>query len=176
MNNVLEESGILFDFSACDAVERFDVNGTNPTGMKSVDFLAESADCLYFVEIKNFENPRAPQERRQNDYKMLVEAGTEKKSFFTLEMGEKIKDSLLRRYALGNQFTKKVVYLLFIHLDKLSPHERGRLAEKITGHIPIGLNHHRFDKFHKLEFALVNSEELKQYGIIAQPLELIENN
>jgi hypothetical protein len=52
---------------------------------------------------------------------MIIEAGTEKKSYFAIEMGEKIKDSILRHYASGNRFTKKDVYLLFIHLDRLAP-------------------------------------------------------
>jgi hypothetical protein len=167
MNNILKESGILFDFSACGTVERFDLKRTNPYGLKSVDFVAESDECLYFVEIKNFQHPQAPKENRKRDYKMLVEAVAAKKSVFTLEMGEKIKDSLLRKYALGNKFTKKVVYLLFIHMDKLAPRERGHLAEKISGHIPRGLNSSKFPMFTELEFDLVDSAGLKQYGIVA---------
>jgi hypothetical protein len=56
MNNILEESGLSFDFSACVNAERFDVAKTNPYGMKSVDFKAEMADSLYFIEIKNFQH------------------------------------------------------------------------------------------------------------------------
>jgi hypothetical protein len=168
MNNIYEESGLSIDFSACGNALRYDNEQAN--GMKSVDFLVESDDCLFFVEIKNYQNPNAAPENRENDYKMLVEAGTAKKSVFALEMGAKIKDSLLRRYAAGNHFTKEAVYLLFIHLDKLAPRERGRLAEKINGHVPTGLNSSQYTSFAKICFDLVNAEGLKQYGIVATQL------
>jgi hypothetical protein len=170
MNDALEESGLSFDFSVCGKAERYDNAQTNPYGMKSVDFLAESPDCLYFIEVKNFQNPNATPENRKNDYNMLVEAGTVKKSVFALEMGAKIKDSLLRRYASGIPFSKKVLYLLFIHLDKLAPRERGHLAEKINGHVPRGLNSSQFEAFTELDFDLVDAEGLEQYGIVATPL------
>jgi hypothetical protein len=80
-------------------------------------------------------------------------------------MGEKIKDSLLRKYSLGDEFTKDVVYVLVIHLNTLTPRERGRLKEKISGHVPTGLNKPRFKKFKELSFDLVDVEQLRQYGI-----------
>jgi hypothetical protein len=133
--------------------------------MKSVDFFAETADWLYFIEIKDFQNPKAPKEQREKDYKMLIAAGTEKKSVFNLEMGVKIKDSLLRRYAENKKFTKKVIYLLLINLDKLGEFERGLLKTKISGHIPTGLSDSRFTEFIEISFDLVNTQQLSQHGI-----------
>jgi len=133
--------------------------------MKAVDFVAEDDECLYFIEVKDYQNPKATEERRKADYKMLIEAGKEK-AVFNLEMGEKIKDSLLRKYSLGEKITKKVVYLLMINLDKLGEFERGLLKERISGHVPIGLNESRFREFTNISFDLVNSEQLKSYGII----------
>ena len=162
---LLEEGNLQFDFSAYSLVERFDDKQINPYGMKAVDFVAEDDECLYFIEVKDYQNPKATEERRKADYKMLIEAGKEK-AVFNLEMGEKIKDSLLRKYSLGEKITKKVVYLLMINLDKLGEFERGLLKERISGHVPIGLNESRFCEFTNISFDLVNAEQLKSYGII----------
>ena len=85
-------------------------------------------------------------------------------------MGEKIKDSLLRKYSTGDSFNKNVVYLLFINLDKLGAFERGLLMTKISGHIPTGLNDARFSAFSEISFDLVNTEKLRQYGIICSAI------
>ncbi len=134
--------------------------------MKAVDFVVETSDCLYFIEVKDFQHPNAPLEQRLNDYKMLIAATEEGKSVFNLEMGAKIKDSLLRRYAEGFEFTKKVVYLLLINLDNLGEYERGLLKLKISGHIPTGLKDPRFSAFKEISFDLLNAKNMKQYGII----------
>ena len=183
MNNIFFEGYLRLDFSSCGVAERFDDRKTNPYGMKAVDFVIESFDKLYFMEVKDFQNPRASQERRDSDYRLLIDAGMSKKkcklpsideeetvSVFNLEMGEKIKDSLLRWYAIGNEFTKKVTYLLFIRLDALDNPARRRLAEKISGHIPTGFNNRCFGKFTELKFNLVDKNGLQEYGIVCTEL------
>lgn len=166
MNRILEEGNLRFEFSGFEPVERFDDKTINAYGMKAVDFVAESNTDVYFIEIKDFQHPNAPQGQRDADYKMLVSAVEEKKSVFCLEMGEKIKDSLLRKYSEGEAFYKNVVYLLVINLDQLGAFERGLLMAKISGHIPTGLNDERFSAFSKITFDLVNAKKLNQYGII----------
>jgi hypothetical protein len=166
MNNVFNEGNLQFDFTGCDTAERFDTNEKNAYGMKSVDFIAESADCLYFIEVKDYQHPNAPQSRLEADYRMLLEAVNGDESIFVLEMGTKIKDSLLRRYAEGSTFEKKVVYLLFLNLDRLGEFERGLLKTKISGHIPTGLNIERFKAFKEISLDLVNADQLTRYGII----------
>ena len=169
MSKLLDEGNLLFDFSSCCDVERFDDPQTNPDGMKTVDFVAATDDCLYFIEVKDYQNPNATKERREEDYRILCEAGTQRKTMFSLEMGAKIKDSLLRKYSLGEKFTKRVVYLLFINSDKLGEYERGLLKEKISGYVPTGLNDDRFCKFTKISFELANVEQLNSRGIICTP-------
>lgn len=166
MNNAFDEGNLRFDFSGCGTAERFDARDKNANGMKAVDFIVETADYLYFIEIKDFQNPKAPPEQRKKDYEKLIVAGTEEKSVFVVEMGAKIKDSLLRRYAEGTVLTKKAMYLLFINLDKLGEFERGLLKAKISGHVPTGLNDTRFNAFTEISFDLVNAIQLEQYGII----------
>jgi len=165
MNKFLDEGNLQFDFSAFQSVKRFDDNKINAYGMKAVDFIAEDNDYLYFIETKDFQHPKATPERRNEDYEILNEAVKNKKSVFTIEMGVKIKDSLLRRYSEGEVFTKKVIYLLVINHDKLGEFERGLLMTKVNNHIPKGLNDNRFPAFTSIEFDLVNIEQLKNYKI-----------
>ena len=96
MSRLFDEGNLQFEFSARYVTERFDDARINAYGLKAVDFVAEDADCLYFIEVKDFQHPQATPDRRISDYKMLIAAGTDKKSVFNLEMGVKIKDSLLR--------------------------------------------------------------------------------
>ena len=165
MIRVLDEGNLQFDFSSFATAEKFDDDSLNAYGLKAVDFVAEDKYSFYFLEIKDFQNPKAPLEQRKTDYKMITSAAVAKKDIFNIEMGCKIKDSLLRKYSLGETIAKKVVYLLFINLDKLGERERGMLKEKINGHVPTGLNDERFSAFTNITFDLVNAEQLKNYGI-----------
>jgi hypothetical protein len=164
MNNILDEGNLRLDFAACGPAERFDISSRNPYGMKSVDFIAETDDTLYFVEVKDYQNPKS--QRIADDLKMLKEVIRADKHIFAVEMGVKIKDSLLRRYAEGHTFSKKVVYLLYINFDSFGETERGLLKAKLAGHIPTGLNEARFNTFNGISFDLVNAAQLTKYGIV----------
>ena len=166
MSNVLDERNLQFDFAAYDTAERFD--DVNTHGMKAVDFIAENQESVFFIEVKDFQHPSPKaKERRKMDFAMLTDEETKEHAVFILEMGEKIKDSLLRKYAEGYTFEKRVKYLLFINLDQLGENELGRLKEKINGHVPTGLNDKRFHAFKSISFDLVNAEQLSSlYGIV----------
>ena len=103
MSNIIDENNLSFDFTACSPikpVERFDCKTDKPYGMSAVDFFVETADSLYFVEVKDYQHPNATPERRKEDYKKLIAAIKAKdKSVLTMELGQKIKDSLLRKYS-----------------------------------------------------------------------------
>ena len=177
MVKVLDEGNLRFDFSNCPVVAapiKFDTN--SPHGITSVDFIAETEDCVYFIEVKDFQNPYAPKEQHKADYEMIVAAGKEKSAvkddlslakgtIFNFKIGQKIKDSLLRKYALGEEITKNIVYLVLINLDNLGKNERARLKDKISGHIPNGLNTDEYGSFTNITFKLVNAEQIKEYGI-----------
>ena len=162
----LDEGNLLFEFPSFLSAERFDSKKLNAFGMKSVDFVAEDAESLYFIEVKDYQHPKAAPERRKKDYETLIAAVESKKAVFPMEMGGKIKDSLLRKFSIGESFSKKVVYLLLVNLDKFSEFERGLLMAKISGHVPTGLGDSRFSAFTSIVFDLVNAEQLKNYGII----------
>ena len=164
MSKLYEEGNLLFDFTAFTAVYRFDNSQTNPYGMKSVDFVAETENRLYFIEIKDYQHPKAPLKQRNDDKEMLINAA-EGKGVFNIEMGVKIKDSILRRYTLGDKFTKEVIYLLLINQDELGEYERGLLKTRISDHVPSGLNSNIYKEFTRISFDLVNANQLKFHGI-----------
>ena len=168
MNEIqLVEGNLTFTFVDFLIAEKFDENSKNAAGMYPVDFLAESNAHLYLIEVKDFQNPKATEKQRKEDYQMLTGKDEHGYSIFAIKMGGKIKDSLLRKFALGYKYTKAVKYLLFVNLDGLGEHEWGRLKEKIRGHIPTGLNDDRFCEFTDISFELVYAaEQFKPHGII----------
>jgi hypothetical protein len=167
MTNVFTEGNLQVDFSAFATAERFD--GITVYGLKAVDFVAESESIMFFIEIKDYQNPKSPEENRKTDLEMLKNA----KSEFCMEMGMKFKDSLLRLYANGRPPVKQVKFLLFINLDEFAAFERGKLKAKISGYIPTGLNGFgSFNGFVKEKpFELINSEQLGKHGIICTVLD-----
>lgn len=165
MNDTYIEGNLRFEFSKGLAVDRFDDDKSNPYGMKSVDFLAEDDNCLYFLEIKDYQHPKATAAQRIKDITKLSNVSSLENTHFCMEMGAKIKDSLLRRYALGKEFTKNVMYLLLINLDVLGEQDRRELYDRIRNHIPSGLNDEKYKKFTRIRFDLVSVKQIKQYGI-----------
>jgi hypothetical protein len=164
MNNILKEGNLSFDFTHCGTPVKFDES--RDSGLNAVDFIAENDRCIYFIEVKDYQNPNTPHQQQLDDYRMLLDAGIQKESIFIHKMGGKIKDSLLRIYAEGGAFSKRAMYLLFINLDRLSANERGKLKLKMYGHIPTGLNNKRFSAFEKISFKLVDARQLRKYGIV----------
>jgi hypothetical protein len=157
MNSVYTESGLTFDFTRCLSAEKCDEKSCH--GLKSVDFVANSEKCVCFIEVKNFEQTDAPLKNRVRDYKML----TDPEAAFPLEIGMKIKDSLLKKYAEGYFYTKPIVALLILKLDKLNAKQRQRLFNKIAGYIPTGLNK-SYERFSRIEFYIPEISDTEQYG------------
>ena len=56
-----------------------------------MDFFVCTDDCVYFIEVKDYQNPNATTERRKEDYDMLIAAGSDMESVFCVEMGANIK-------------------------------------------------------------------------------------
>jgi hypothetical protein len=157
-NSIAPESGLEFDFHS--RWERADTKECQCQGLKAVDFIVEDDDYLYLIEIKNYEHPNAPEENRTRDYKML----TDKDASFPLEIGMKVKDSLLKRYAQAKSFSKKIVFLLVIKLSSLKANERERLYNRVRGYIPTGLN--GYPAFSNISFEMPRIDELQLMSCI----------
>jgi len=167
-NSVATEGRLKFDFHL--PWEKFDAE--NCQGLKAVDFIVESDKYLYFIEVKDYEHPKAPKENQERDRKMLIENDPT----FPRDMGIKIKDSLLRRYAQAKHFSKDVVFLLIINISSFTGYECERLYNRFNGHIPTGLNDSKYKAFSSIFFDLVLLDELhKKYGFDVT-IAAIENN
>jgi hypothetical protein len=126
--------------------------------------MADTGEYMCLIEIKNFEQAAAPFENRKRDYKMLTDPDTA----FPLEIGMKIKDSLLKKYAEGYSYTKPIVALLIMKLDKLNAKQRQRLFSKISGYIPTGLNN-GYTQFSRIKFEILKLSNTNKYGFAAAP-------
>jgi hypothetical protein len=162
---IIPEGNLLFDFSHCGKPVKFDKNGNN--GIFAVDFLVDRAKYMLFIEVKDYQNPNTPPTQRNDDLRMLVEAGKADESIFSIEIGRKITDSLLTLYAKGEVFSKNVRFLLFINFDELKANERTLLYKKLMRYIPTVLNNiERFPAFKEITFEIVDVKRLRKYGII----------
>jgi hypothetical protein len=155
-NNGLAAEGVLtFDFHA--SWEKADDNV--PAGLMSVDFIVDAPDFLYLIEVKDFEHPRAPIKNKKRDYKKLTDPATA----FPLEIGMKVKDTLLKQFASSFSFEKPVKFLLVIKMAKLEPSERTTLYEWTQKYIPAGLK--KSPQFTSIEFDITSPDEMEsQYG------------
>jgi hypothetical protein len=150
------ESGLTFDFHDLP-FERADA--VSCQGLMAVDFIVDNPDCLCFIEVKNYEQVNAPEANRKRDYKML----TDEYAAFPLEIGMKVKDSLLRRYAEGKSVSKNIKFLLIIKSSYMKFNEKRNLYERVRGYIPTGLN--GYPAFNEISFEMPQIDELKsKYG------------
>jgi hypothetical protein len=155
-----EESGFIFNFAQCVGVEKADE--LNVEGLKSVDFIVETKTCSLYIEVKNPDNPRA---REYPAYEKFYQNIKSDQTKFPLEIGMKVKDSLLKQYALGKTFTKPIQFVLILQADNLTFKERTHLSDRIRGYIPTGLNHDDFQNFTNIKFDFKNMREFQEkYG------------
>jgi hypothetical protein len=165
MNNTFTESGLVFDFSECNSFEKFDTPEKSAYGTSSVDFVVEKDDAILFIEVKNYNNPKATKDRNNADDKIIEDALTETDVSFFRSMGAKIKDSLLKYFAFGRTFCKPVVFLLVINKQNLLNIQIQQLIKKLDGYIPTGLNKPEFPAFTKIFYDILSVKDLPRYGI-----------
>ena len=58
MQSVFVEGGLEFDFSNSLTAEKYDLTAIQ--GLSLVDFVVETDNALYFIEVKNFDHRDAP--------------------------------------------------------------------------------------------------------------------
>ena len=70
-NKLFEESGYRFSFPAVQRAMKADV--VNYAGLSFVDFIVETDSMVYFIEVKNPDNPKAPSKNRDEYFARLQE-------------------------------------------------------------------------------------------------------
>lgn len=131
-----EESGYRFSFPAVQRAIKADA--VNYAGLSFVDFIVEADSMVYFIEIKNPDNPNAPSKNRDKYFARLQEA------VFPNAVVKKFSDTLLAQLAMGYSFPKPVQYIFILEFRAFSSYERQILYDKVNHRLPVGLNHRAF--------------------------------
>lgn len=135
-NRQFEESGYKFSFLGVQRAIKAD--SVNYAGLSFVDFIVETDSMVYFIEIKNPDNPKAPSKNRDEYLEKL------KKSVFPNAVVKKFSDTLLAQLAMGYSFPKPVQYIFILEFSAFSSYERQILFDKVNNRLPVGLNHRAF--------------------------------
>ncbi len=127
---IVSEGDMRFDFSKALSCKKFDNNDHGLSHcMKAVDFILESDDKIYFVEVKD---PQHPSARNLEENINSIISGNLVKNILV----PKCRDSFLYEYAMDN-ISKPVLFLVLIGLDSLSAADLSNQTDKLKKHIPI---------------------------------------
>lgn len=116
------EGNLYFDFSKADYVINFDRSGYGHKLshlLKSVDFIVEDKKHLFFIEIKNPENSKIPQNDKANEMRKFskkLESGN-----LNEQLLKKFTDSLIFQSLEKGISDKKLIYAIFIGMSELDP-------------------------------------------------------
>lgn len=98
--------------------------------MKAVDFVVELADKIYFVEMKDPDNPAATPDRRAAFIQKLS-SGT-----LDADLKQKFRDSFLFEWA-SNRADKPIVYVVLLGMSSLSPTDLLMRTESLKKQLPL---------------------------------------
>lgn len=128
---ILREGNLEIQFDDATAWKKFDDTKFHGLShcMKAVDFIIESNDRIFFLEIKDPETPKA----RQRDCSEFVKKF--KASELDNDLKYKFRDSFLYEWAADN-IHKPIYYLILIAIEKLSESELITSSERLKRQIP----------------------------------------
>lgn len=110
---VLEEGDLQITIGDAINARKFDDanHGLNHC-MKAVDFIVELLDCYLFIEIKDLQDPQAPEQSR-NKFLHRIKSGQ-----LDEDLKYKYRDSFFYEWASGRA-DKPIDYLVLIAMDTL---------------------------------------------------------
>jgi hypothetical protein len=137
-----DESGkMLFDFTGFLAARDVDIPENKFDGASIVDFVAESGNGLFFIEVKNFVNfSQDPQIQASIETSQAVSyAELRNVNEYAKKMIKKLEHSLFIWVATAHSIKKPITYLLMFHLpNQVKIQERTRLIDRLYKYIPKG--------------------------------------
>ena len=171
-NRIFEESGIAFAFSEKN-VYKADTEDQQYNGLSSVDFIVDMSEQIYFIEVKNLENPLIPpeillQQKKAFLTKMNMNEGVSGygDNRFQHSISLKLKDTLLKKLAMGGNFSKPVVYILLLEFIDLNFQQRRVLFENINSCLPK-FSEEKFLSIHSVSFDLC---DMRKYKMQYEPI------
>jgi len=160
------ESGLTFNFSACENAYKADTKERNYNGLNSVDFIVEMPESVFLIEVKNLNNPEIPLEHIARQKEEFLSRHTSRdrsiRSMFQREILQKLKDTLLRSLAMGEWFSKPVIYILILEFNDLDYSQRRLLLEQISSNVPK-FSESCFTSIHSVKFDLCDKEKYESY-------------
>lgn len=111
------EGCIEFDFSNALNAKKFDNKDEHKLShcMKAVDFIVETDQEIYFIEVKDPDHFNSTPESRKGFIKNL------KSDKFDNSIVQKYRDSFLYEWAADNIPQKEIYYILLLEMKSLDP-------------------------------------------------------
>ncbi len=123
------EGDLLFDFSETVHTQRFDDNTHKLSHcMKAVDFIVETKKSIYFIEVKDPDNPRA--ENTVAFYSKLTSGN------LTKNLTGKYRDSFIYQWA-KNALNKPVHYIVLLAMESLDGASLLSQTENLRRNLPL---------------------------------------
>lgn len=98
--------------------------------MKAVDFVVELTDKIYFIELKDPENPAARPEAKA-DFAQKLKSGT-----LDGELQRKYRDTFLYEWG-SNRAGKPIVYVVLLAVSTLAPTDLLARTESLKKQLPL---------------------------------------
>lgn len=138
LNENWREGDLSFDFSRANYVINFDKSGKGH-GLshifKAVDFIVEDQNSVLFIEIKNPENSKIPEDQKtkqKEDFENKLQS-----SKLYSDLNKKLQDSLIFQGLNEGIPKKKLIYAVFIGLDQLEEVQLSNLKDEFIKKHPI---------------------------------------
>lgn len=134
MGQILTEDQLEFDFRAAISSIKFDDDKTHGLShcMKAVDFIVETHQILYMIEVKDLDNPNAFPKNIQDYYQDLLSG-----RLISNKLVPKARDSYLYNYLLDRLPAKPRIYIVLIVFDALQPAELSQLSIMLQNQLPL---------------------------------------
>ena len=125
-----DEGDIRFDFSKAVSWKKFDDNNHGLSHcMKAVDFIVELPEWIYFIEVKDPEDPSSG-----DPDSFLLRLNSEE--YIKKNLVPKCRDSFLYEYSQEN-VAKSIYYSVVVGLSSLSEPLLLAITERLKHHIPV---------------------------------------
>ena len=128
----LKEGNLQITFPPAANARKFDDDATHGLShcMKSVDFIVEEDDRVLFIELKDPENPRAPDRKKVAFVESLNSGRLED------DLKYKYRDSFLYEWARGN-VGKPIHYWILIAIGELTDADLLARTDEIKRTLPL---------------------------------------
>lgn len=127
---LLTEGDLQISFSDASSGRKFDDEFGMSHCMKAVDFIVEFSDRYLFIELKDPQNPKIPEEMRQQRVEEF------KKENINNELKYKYRDTYLYEWASGKS-SKPIYFFVLIAVDSLNSRELVTRTDALRREIPV---------------------------------------